>query len=788
MDSNQPDVPDVPELKTLYRVLDHVFNNAASSLFPAPTLAEVTGLNLEPSFNAQISNAQSSNAQSPNAQSSNAQSPNAQSPNAQSPNAQSPNAQSSNAQSSNAQSSNAQTAPAQTAPAQTAPAQTAPAQTAPAQTAPAPCRQDGPVRNRDVGEGVKRCDKYFKKLDDKMRKDWSEHLLKRRCKVFMYLVNPDQTPTQTPTKTPLDKAAQESMAAMAAVTENRAQLKPGAASLWSDTGPVRKDSLLLKRAGLADKVSVLSQSVTGALKRELREVELFLERYCSLQANRLLDWRIMLQDTGVLTDELHRKVSSVYGKFRALMNCAFGVVCDPNGLKEKRDAYLTESDELEDALNRISVRQTKTGSHEGGGFVLRVGSFCVGVMKTAALAVCAVVSVAVSPIVLAIGSAFGLVALNRDYWRRGNLTAISSSVNLIQAGLFVNIRIAFMMMNAAVYEIQYGEASLHDLVPAFKVLWALITKFGNDAVGASFNAGDILPMTLAFQQMESFNDSMTLLMPHLWAWGGSEMLEEYDKIFVELIPKYQNTRESDLVYQILKSCTFITKTKTPSQTPTPTEIDVRKLLISELDKQQNNLNLNPLGRKVLARLKMSADTARRPRIFRLVYATLKVMLVKSYKSDDFAQWLVRCFPPDKTSQILPPKSRLLTLPKSMMEILLQMMNFLEEKANGPMGNADDKALYKDLTDDDVIKSFLPATGGRGGKKKKTTTAAATKKNEKKKNDKKKQTGAKWHLSGKRVQLGDGTTRALYTNARGELRIRRMVTRNGRTVATHVVAK
>jgi len=147
MDSNQPDVPDVPELKTLYRVLDHVFNNAASSLFPAPTLAEVTGLNLEPSFNAQISNAQSSNAQSPNAQSSNAQ-------------------------------------------------------TAPAQTAPAPCRQDGPVRNRDVGEGVKRCDKYFKKLDDKMRKDWSEHLLKRRCKVFMYLVNPDQTQTPPPTPTP----------------------------------------------------------------------------------------------------------------------------------------------------------------------------------------------------------------------------------------------------------------------------------------------------------------------------------------------------------------------------------------------------------------------------------------------------------------------------------------------------------------------------------------------------------------------------------------------------------
>ena len=92
------------------------------------------------------------------------------------------------------------------------------------------------------------------------------------------------------------------------------------------------------------------------------------------------------------------------------------------------------------------------------GFRSRQGAV-MGALKTAVIAVGAIVAVAASPIILSIAFTFGMGNIVKDILLY-KMNPVSATLGKLELGTFVNVRMGLMLLNAAVYELQYGSVSI----------------------------------------------------------------------------------------------------------------------------------------------------------------------------------------------------------------------------------------------------------------------------------------------------------------------------------------
>ena len=681
---------------------------------------------------------------------------------------------------------------------------------APPLSLPPSCRQDRD-KNSSVSNGIDRCKVYFTALNGKMCRDWG--YLVGRCEVLRALLDGPSS------RDHLHEMAARSTVGMQDVRAARAAARNtnGPVSrkmLWQKDDVDERHSPLLARLMLGPKGGTLGpglDSATAALRVEIREVERFLLRFCSMHANRLLDWRSMFLDTGALNKYhgIERKIAAVYGAFREFVSMSFEREMRPSkaALAGKRDVFHDACSSLETLLDVINEREK---AQYGGGFMNRVksigkaiGDFGLGVLKSAVQVVAMVAMLPIGLGVLVVAAPAGVLSILKT---TNFVEAFSQN---IRTAIFVNARMAWMLLTTSVYEWHYGNASLSDMKPMFKGCWDVITKYGIDGNVSGDQDRDIQPMYDALGYINSLSDGIRkAVWPHITGWEGSPMRAAYDEIFAVVIDDLRNdgTREKAASYIVDRCTGAYNGTYVAYQQQLhagggvfdgarivgddTAENEAKLELVERL--RANESRLNDLGEKVLMRLRMSTGAASKFIIFRLMCATLKVLLIASYKSSTYALWLNACFKTDGK----------IVYPSTQLEMLYKMMVYLRDNpsytrldANGIVrsqsygGSSDNGdgtcalsaanvnvgSVFKELMGDHVVCEMYtmyhnmvrPNTiGGRG-----------------------RYNNAKWTSTGRTVTLKDGAKRTLYKNAArpGELRVKRMVVPAGTSnaVATYV---
>ena len=566
------------------------------------------------------------------------------------------------------------------------------------------CRQDNtPASVKNVGRDIKRCEAYFKRLDRAMRSKWRVETM-ARCPVLMGLLSGGDDAVLV-----LLKQQQQQQRAVV-------------------VHPTTARSVILMR--MAPGMKLLMQGehpLVACLNSEMLAVEAFVDRYCSMIANRLSDFRIAVT-SAVPGANLERPFAAVYGALRELVDFAFR----NKGSKTATQLLLAYTD-AERALERQLAAMVP--GMIGGGFFAKVvngaGSVLFRAAKALAQVVVTAVCVAAVPLLISIALVFGVGAILRDTWRGVStcrdrtengvhktarcLSSVSVALkSVVSVTHDVNMRLAWMLFCAFTYQFSTSEFNTaafidglrrpgRDVVPLVVGTWAaatkLVSRVGAEELESEYkqdgmsNPAFFAPLGGILDQINAqYTNTMYSHLSHFWEWGGGADRGIFEQLIgrggpFKDIEKHPGDHARARAY-IIEACTSRESREYSPYIAAPpanaaSDATMYRAVVEGIEAELAGVKdgkLTRAGKLTLLYLR------NRVRYFDLMYATIMTLLRVSHDNAQFGNWLYLVFPVRKfdrmTSFFDAHIVVTFTLPSTLLQLFLDMMRYLRDGMPG----------------------------------------------------------------------------------------------------------